>query len=358
MKTLIVCLDGTSNKFAKDNTNVIKLLAMLNKDATDQLIYYQPGIGTMPPPGLYGRFRRWFETRLDLAFAILLKYHVEDAYQFLMRYYEDGDQIFIFGFSRGAYTARVLAGMLYKVGLVARGNEEMVQFAWAMYVTSNNDELARAFRNTFGKKVPIRFLGVWDTVSSVRWAWRAIHLPYTMANPTVVTVRHAVSLDERRAYFRQNLWTAAPPPGQDVRQVWFPGVHCDVGGGYLEQESGLSKIALRWMVKHAQDAGLLFHAGAINLVLPPVSTTDYAAPDAKAPVHCSLRGLWWLLEFIPKRVKDPTTQGFATRWILPRGAPRTVANGTMIHQSVFNRARDVSGYAPPNLPVVYQVDDG
>jgi uncharacterized protein (DUF2235 family) len=356
-RKLVVCLDGTSNRFCKDNTNVIKLLAMLDKGAADQQIYYQPGIGTMAPPGLYGRLRLWLSTRFDLAFAILLKYHVQDAYRFLMRYYEDGDQIFIFGFSRGAYTARVLAGMLYKVGLVAKGNEELVQFAWAMYAEGGNDDLARAFRNTFGKKVQVDFLGVWDTVSSVRWAGKAVHLPYSRENPIVRTIRHAISLDERRAYFRQNLWTANPPQQQDVLQVWFPGVHCDVGGGYLERDSGLSKVSLRWMVTHAESAGLLFHPGALNLMLPAVSTGEFAAPNATAGMHRSLHGLWWLVEFVPKRIKD-VTKAFAARWIIPQGAPRWVGEGARIHVSVFDRMASVAGYNPRNIPATYEVDSG
>src|ERR1700730_692736 len=138
-RKLVLCLDGTSNQYCRDNTNVVKLAALLDKGSTDQFLYYQPGIGTMPPPGVFNKAHKWLLTRLDLAFAILLKQHVQDAYRFLMRYYEAGDEIFMFGFSRGAYTARVLAGMLCKVGLLARGNEELVPFAWEMYATLDND---------------------------------------------------------------------------------------------------------------------------------------------------------------------------------------------------------------------------
>ena len=114
-RNIILCLDGTSNQYSATNTNVIKLYAMLDRTRNDQLSYYQPGIGTIPPPGVWGRFKRWFFTQLDLAIAWLLSQHVTDAYRFLMRYYQEGDSIFIFGFSRGAYTARAVAAMLYKV---------------------------------------------------------------------------------------------------------------------------------------------------------------------------------------------------------------------------------------------------
>ena len=114
-RNVVLCLDGTSNKYAAANTNVVKLYAMLDRTRIDQLSYYQPGIGTFAPPGVWGHIKQWFITRLDLAIAWLLSDHVTDAYRFLMRYYQDGDLIFIFGFSRGAYTARVLAGMLHGI---------------------------------------------------------------------------------------------------------------------------------------------------------------------------------------------------------------------------------------------------
>jgi uncharacterized protein (DUF2235 family) len=132
-RNLVLCFDGTNNEYAATNTNVVKMYAMLDRTQDDQLTYYQPGIGTFAPPGVWGRVKRWFVTRLDLAIAWLLEEHVSDGYKFLMRYYRPGDRIYIFGFSRGAYTARVLAAMLHKVGLLTQGNEEMVPFAWNMF---------------------------------------------------------------------------------------------------------------------------------------------------------------------------------------------------------------------------------
>jgi uncharacterized protein (DUF2235 family) len=117
-RNIVLCLDGTSNKFAAVNTNVVKLYAMLDRARPDQLSYYQPGIGTMAPPGVWGKLKRWFIKQLDLAIAWLLSDHVTDAYRFLMRYYQKGDRIFIFGFSRGAYTARALAGLIAAKGLL------------------------------------------------------------------------------------------------------------------------------------------------------------------------------------------------------------------------------------------------
>ena len=132
-RKLILCFDGTNDKYSADNTNVVKLYAMLDRTHADQLTYYQPGIGTLLPQGIFGRLRKRLVTLVDSAIAALLQEHVTDGYRFLMRYFRPGDEIFIFGFSRGAYTARVVAGMLHKVGLLSAGNEELLPFAWDMY---------------------------------------------------------------------------------------------------------------------------------------------------------------------------------------------------------------------------------
>jgi uncharacterized protein (DUF2235 family) len=350
-RNIVLCLDGTSNQYSATNTNVVKLYAMLDRARNDQLSYYQPGIGTMPPPGVWGRFKRWFITRLDLAIAWLLSEHVTDAYRFLMRYYQEGDRIYIFGFSRGAYTARAVAAMLYKVGLLTQGNEDLIPFAWDMFKRERDEKLHGGFKKTFCRPVQVHFLGLWDTVSSVGWALAPQHLPYTENNPGVDMVRHAVALDERRAYFVQNLWGHIPA---DVTQIWFPGVHCDVGGGYPENESGLSAIALKWMVGEAQAAGLILDPQMMATVLPQQNTPgSYVAPFAGDPPHESLSGLWWVVEFIPKPYKDPAAN-FAKRWMIHAGRHRYVADGAKIHVSVFERMKLVPGYKPPNLPANYQ----
>jgi uncharacterized protein (DUF2235 family) len=350
-RNIVLCLDGTSNQYAAVNTNVVKLYAMLDRARNDQLSYYQPGIGTFPPPGVWGRFKRWFVTRLDLAIAWLLPEHVTDAYRFLMRYYQEGDSIFIFGFSRGAYTARAVAAMLYKVGLLTQGNEELIPFAWDIFKREHDQALYRGFQQTFCRPVRVHFLGLWDTVSSVGWAWDPQHLQFTENNPGVDIVRHAVSLDERRAYFVQNLWGTQPPT--DIDQVWFPGVHCDVGGGYPENQSGLSAITLKWMTDKAEAAGLILDQQMKAIVLPQQSTVSYVAPYAGDPPHESLSGLWWVVEFLPKRYKDPAAN-FATRWMIHAGRSRYVTENAKIHISVFERMKLVASYKPRNLPNDYQ----
>jgi uncharacterized protein (DUF2235 family) len=352
-RNIVLCLDGTSNKYAAVNTNVVKLYAMLDRARPDQLSYYQPGIGTMPPPGVFGRLKRWFLTRLDLAIAWLLSDHVTDAYRFLMRYYQQGDRIFIFGFSRGSYTARAVAAMLHKVGLLTQGNEELIPFAWDMFKREHDRAVYDGFKKTFCRPAPVYFLGLWDTVSSVGWVpFAPQHFQYTANNPDVAIVRHAVALDERRAYFVQNLWGTDPPT--DLDQVWFPGVHCDVGGGaYPENESGLSATSLKWMTDKAEAAGLILDPQMKAAVLPERSTSAYVAPFAGDPAHESLSGLWWIPEFIPKRYKDPAAN-FVARWMLPMGRPRHVNENAKIHTSVFERMRLVQEYKPKNLPQVYE----
>jgi uncharacterized protein (DUF2235 family) len=350
-RRLALCLDGTSNKYAKANTNVVKLCGMLEKSSPNQLVYYEPGIGTMVPPGVFGRPARWLYTRVDLAFGISLGSEVQRAYGFLMDHYRDGDRIYLFGFSRGAYTARALAGMLYKVGLLEPGNEELIPFAWSMYLRGHGDDdkdLVDGFRHTFCHRPFIHMLGLWDTVSSVRWALKDVVLDFTASNPLVQIVRHAVAIDERRAYFRQNLWAEGSTPGQDVEQLWFAGCHCDVGGGYPEPEAGLSKVALKWMIATATKAGLTFNPAALEYELPMKVWPDSAPANALAQQHESLRGPWWIVEVIPKRFKDPKNN-WKPAWAIPLGARRSIDTNATVHASVVERIQG-GHYHPENLP--------
>ena len=353
-RNLVLCLDGTSNQFAANNTNVVKLYAMLDRTHSElQLSYYQPGIGTMTPAGIWGRVKRWVVKQLDLAMALFLSTHVTDAYRFLMRYYQEGDRIFIFGFSRGAYTARAVAAMVHKVGVLTQGNDELIPFAWDMFAEQSDKTIAADFKKTFSREVPIHFLGLWDTVSSIGWAWDQKILPYTQNNPSVEIVRHAVALDERRVYFVQNLWGSEP---SNLEQLWFPGVHCDVGGGYPEDRSGLSAIALQWMTAKAEAEGLIIDQAMKAIVIPAQNTpSGYAAPFAGGAPNESLTGLWWILEFIPKSYKD-STAGYAKRWGIHAGRHRRVMPGASIHPSVAERMKLVPGYNPPNLPPAAQLN--
>lgn len=350
-RNLVLCFDGTNNQYGENKTNVVKLYMMLKRSDTDQLTYYQTGIGTLDPPGLMSAPKRWLIEKIDLANALLLSDHVTAGYRFLMRYYEPGDRIYMFGFSRGAYTARVLAGLIYRVGLLSRGNEELVPLAWKNYKGASED-ICCGFRDTFSRgETRIHFLGLWDTVSSIGWAFDPKNLRDTAHNPWVEIVRHAVALDERRAKFIQNLW--GPLPNQDVKEVWFAGVHSDVGGGAHEMESGLSKIPLKWMGQEAQTAGLLIDQLMFAKVVPDVDSKEYAAPNPAGPFHESLTGVWKIVEWLPLPWRHhKETGGYETMWYAHRGRPRNLPQSppAVVDPSVFERKRLVPGYDPPNLP--------
>ena len=346
-RNIVVCLDGTNDKFDTTNSNVVKLYRMLHRDTPEQITYYQTGVGTVAPLGLIGKTYRALAKILDSAIAFLIGSHIRSAYRFLMQNYRTGDAVYIFGFSRGAYSARVLAGMLHKVGLLSAGNDELVRFAWRMFKKPRNDALAHEFKATFSRPVTVHFLGLWDTVSSVGWIWNPKHFPYTATNPSVEIVRHAVSLDERRAEFIQNLWR--PIEGQDVKEIWFPGVHCDIGGGYREADAGLSKITLKWMVSEAEANDLKIDDAVKAAIIPSSDTATACAPNPLAIMHKSLKGFWWLAEYIPKRIHDPR-RNYEKRWSIHGGRPRYVHPGADIDPAVADRQGRDESYNPPNLP--------
>ncbi|KAJ7580383.1 hypothetical protein C8J56DRAFT_1103394 [Mycena floridula] len=208
-RTLILCFDGTGNQFDNKNSNIIRFFSALKKeDNREQMVYYQSGIGTYTSPQIATPFRAKLSKvgTLDMMFACYLDAHVMDGYEFLMQNYIPGDRICLFGFSRGAYTARSLAGMISKVGLLPADNFRQVPFAYKMYTREGIRETdeATAFKTAFSVDVKIEFVGVWDTVESVGLIEKC--LPFTHSNNIIRTFRHALSLDERRAKFKANLW--------------------------------------------------------------------------------------------------------------------------------------------------------
>jgi uncharacterized protein (DUF2235 family) len=352
-KNLVLCCDGTANEFAQDRTNVVKLFFTLIHDPVGQVAYYHPGVGTMEPPGALTTYSRAITKFLGQAIGYGLETDIRDAYVFLMNHFEEGDRVFLFGFSRGAYTVRAVTALLHMYGLIRPGNEPLVPYAIRMMMAitnmresgststdttqmiANYFDLARGFKDHFSRPCTSHFVGVWDTVSSVGWIENPVRLPYTSNNPDIQIGRHAVAIDERRAFFRSNLWHPTDAGGpKDLKQVWFPGVHCDVGGGYPEAESGLSKLALAWMLREAMAAGLLTDNARMNLVLGQ-SGGGYASPDSKAPMHESLTPKWWVAEFIPKRHYDWTTQRETKRMNLFHR--RTIPSNSFVHQSAFER---------------------
>lgn len=355
-RNVVICCDGTNNKFGVCNTSVVRLTQALEQNAATQVVYYDPGVGTTPPSGLgesvAQRLARW----RALAFGADLEEKVLTAYAHLMEVYQPDDRLFLLGFSRGAYTARVLAGLLHSLGLLRPGNAQLLPYIMRLFgagrsarATKGYWEVIDNFRWSFAREIngrddqrcPVHFLGIWDTVSSVGWLWDPASYPFTAENPSVATVRHAVSLDERRFFFRQNLITAAA--GQDLLELWFPGVHSDVGGGYPEDQGGLWRAPFEWLVGEAQYAGLNLDRARLHTVL------HTSTPPANAwaePAHESLRGWWWLGEIFPKLVYDRRRRRQVPR--IGLGGHRHVHDGALLHHGLLARLRDTS-YTPPNL---------
>lgn len=374
-RNIVMCCDGTANEFAQDNTNVVKLYSALQHDPMVQKTWYHPGVGTMEPAGALTPLARRVTKILGLAFGYGLFNDVRDAYVYLINHYEPGDCIFLFGFSRGAYTVRAVAALIHLYGILRPGQDSLVPYVIRMMLAMRRGErrdsatapeldkyfeLARAFKRSMAHRLdpavrPIRFVGVWDTVSSVGWISNPLRLPYVTNNPSIEIGRHAVAIDERRAFFRNHLWR--PPEDEslpqgpiDLRQVWFSGVHCDVGGGYPEAESGLSKIPLRWMLDEAEKAGLLVDVAARSRILGEGKGTDggtYARPDPNGVAHESLRGWWNIAEFVPKPHFDWATRTEGRRMNLFRC--RTVPPGSLVHASAFARQGRCTKHLPPDV---------
>ncbi|KAI9573688.1 hypothetical protein HD554DRAFT_919791 [Boletus coccyginus] len=207
-RTIVLCFDGTNGQYDSTNTNVVKFFGLLRKDFPEQQVaYYQAGVGTYFAPGVVSPLWTWLASLLDEAFAWYLDAHVMDGYKYLMSNYHPGDKVCLFGFSRGAYTARALAGMLDKVGLLPKDNLQQVNFAYKKYKRTDKEgiKLAAGFKRTFSRDVKVEFVGVWDTVQSTGVLVNRV-LPFTDSSSAVKVFRHALSLDEHRSRFRPNLY--------------------------------------------------------------------------------------------------------------------------------------------------------
>lgn len=383
-KNIVICCDGTGNEIASDLSNVLKLYRILKKDE-GQIVFYDPGIGTIGQLNLWSKFLQNVKQVFCLGTGYGLDENVLDAYKFLIDVYEDGDKVFLFGFSRGAYTVRALAGFLHVVGLLRPEQKGLSDYALTAYkqisLHGSFEATDRFSEVTSAKKISIDFMGVWDTVSSVivprpdRFYIPSIQrLPYTARNPHVRVFRQAAAIDERRRMFRLNEWLEpqeydphyfdkSQKAPQDIKQVWFSGVHADVGGGYPETESALAKYPLAWMIREAQQFGLKVTTSMLNhLVLGRArkgGRKTYVAPDSKGMQHNSLSGLWHLCEVLPKFTRFPEWPHCCRigkiSIYFPFGESRRIPEGALIHSSVFDRKKELPSYQPKNLPSKYEV---
>src|SRR5262245_19818445 len=302
-RNLIVCSDGTGNTFEQDSSNVSRLIKSLDlrcrPDAKDrlQIAFYDQGVGTnldlVGDAHDYSVFNReaemlkilpvpktslWMRSRISLwvnkAFGWGLRENIKEMVHALSTHYEPDDQIYLFGFSRGAFTVRALAGFLYRCWLPSKNNDNFDQWfdrAFDYYTPFEVSDEVREFR-ACGVEVKIKFLGIWDTVKSyggiIPIAWS--HLRH---NPIIEQVRHALALDEKRTYFQHTTWGSLKEEikgipiepddrykEQVVKEVWFRGYHSDIGGWYTKQKSAeerdAGEISLLWILGEAEQHGL------------------------------------------------------------------------------------------------------
>ncbi len=282
-KNIVLCFDGTDNQIrAYRNTNVVKIFRALENQDGEQLMYYDPGVGTFASTRVWSPPGRWASKMLGRAFGLGLKTNLAEAYTFLMNNWEPGDKIFIFGFSRGAFNARALAGLLNKIGIPRRSSENLIQYAIDLYArrnwTDEAEDNAHEFRRTVCRAVkpdageserycvPIEYLGLWDTVNAPGIFRRKLSFPHSDSLGNVLAGRHAVSLDENRRPFKESLVTNAA-----IEEAWFAGIHSDVGGGFAERKLG--DISLLWVLQGARGAGIVMRRTADLRELPEVDSS-------------------------------------------------------------------------------------
>ncbi|QKV73029.1 DUF2235 domain-containing protein [Amycolatopsis sp. Hca4] len=293
-KRLVICCDGTWNSLRQPApTNVgqlQKVVAPTDPAGTEQRVYYHEGVGT----------GKLWDRLLGGAFGVGLSANVQDAYRFVAENYEPGDELFFFGFSRGAYTARSTVGFIRNCGVLRPAELGRLDEAYRLYrdrdrETSGPDSArAREFRAKYARedRTPIRFVGVWDTVGALGIplsGGRLIHLLnkrwqfHDMELTSIVQAAfQALAVDEHRKSFSPAVWQPSKAANGQVReQVWFAGAHSDVGGGY--RQPALSNLALRWMADRAERCGLAFANDAFGYL---------AARDELGELHNSLNAFF------------------------------------------------------------------
>jgi uncharacterized protein (DUF2235 family) len=319
-KRIIFCADGTWDD-PQDATNVYALFRAITISA-QQVAYYDDGVGSDGTP---------LQKLAGGALGDGLFQKIQDGYNKIAHVYDQDDEIFIFGFSRGAYTARSLAGMIAICGLpFGKFSDQFVTDAFQAYRNPNQRAAFNAQYNPYHAK--IKMVGVWDTVG-------ALGIPAiiggvdpvqygfldTSLHPDVQNAFQALALDERRREFPPTLWTppAPPIPGQVLQQVWYSGVHCDIGGGYSDDAS-LSDITFGWMLSKAV---------ALGLQIAPAVSDQYCAPNypvlnAKYALG-TLHDSWNML------------------WLFPKS--RIIAPNSTLGNNVAIRCQYGTGYTPGNL---------
>lgn len=377
-KNIVICLDGTGNQIEANLSSVLKSYRTLYK-GKEQLVFYDQGVGTLGQQNTWGPFSQKIKAFWGLATGHGLDKKVLVAYRFLVEHFEEGDKVYIFGFSRGAHTARVLAGFIYAMGLLRPEQTNLAGSALTLYKRAHNEKgIASADhfqRIAKPRTIEIEFVGVWDTVSSMivprpdRFYLPSLEkLPFTQENPCVKTFCHVMAIDEKRRMFRLDGWkegqefrpnkySTGARVEQNTKQVWFAGCHSDVGGGFARDDSAMGQFPLIWMIEEAMKEGLLVNTQMLDHVARgkhynPQSKHNYPEPDHKGTLHNSMTPPWAWMEIVPKSAKRKEWPGRKTflGMYLPLSEPRFIPEGASIHQSVVDRMKDVADYKPNNIP--------
>jgi uncharacterized protein (DUF2235 family) len=306
IKRLAIFADGTWNSPEDEGvTNVLRMARAVKPEAdgVQQVAFYDWGVGTDRKKLLGG------------ISGVGIDKNIMDCYRFLVHNFDPGDQLFFFGFSRGAYTVRSLAGFVRNCGLLRREHADRIPDAYKLYRkrsknSSPDQGMAVQFRRKYAVAdiTPIEFVGVWDTVGAL-----GIPVPFwgtlgereflfhdTAPSKIVNHARHAVSIDENREDFEPTLWSEKA--GLDLAQVWFPGVHSDVGGGYAEP--GLSHCAIQWMIQEAAGFGL---------ELEP-HLTGAIRPDPHDKQHNERKGIYLVRSKHVRPISGPVHVSAKQRW--------------------------------------------
>ena len=349
MKRIILCCDGTWNKPGnKDRGQLVETNVEKVYDAVDtkqsvmkQVKYYGQGVGTR-----YSITDRL----LGGSTGAGIDRNIQDAYKFLIWTYKPGDEIYLFGFSRGAYTVRSLAGLIRNCGILKPEFLPFVTEAYHLYrdrseITHPDSDLMTAFRNSYGieQTTPIKFLGVWDTVGALgipllwfNWWNRKYQFHDVKLSSQIQYAYHALAIDEQRKTFAPTLWettSGTPDSAQISEQVWFPGTHSNIGGGYVD--CGLSNITLKWMIDKAKATGLEFDENYVQAIacdssgeLRGTNTFGY-----------KMLGLFW------RSINNTYLSVRRSKGILA-----TSQRNERIHYTCMERLHKMKRYKPKNVP--------
>ena len=324
-KNIVLCCDGTGAEYGGNtpNSNIIRLFERLTADGSEQISFYNPGLGTHSL--IQGFIRPWLDRHIAMASGWGIRADVVEAYKFLMAHYEPQDRIYLFGYSRGAHTVLELASLLHACGLLTKGSTNLIPYAMKFWKKKNQGE-SEGFKLTFARSCVPHFVGLFDAVASVGlFGWRRYYRNRPLSG-NIPYRYHALSIDEQRRHFRASIWNALEDPQGTgvIEQTWFPGCHGEIGGQTFNR--GISNIPLRWMLQRAESAGMILNAN------------------------------WW-----KDLARDPAGDFDQSRkhiWRLVPAQVRNIPKGANLHASVIQRKKVRDDYDPPNLPCRFTIIEG